>query len=63
MRRVIDQGDQRPMQDHPHAMAALRTLLKEHTPLYQATDLCIETTHQSVQVTVSQIMPWALCKL
>ena len=58
MRRVIDQGDQRPMRDHPHAMTALRALLRERTPLYRGADLCIETTHQSVREISDQLIQW-----
>jgi XRE family aerobic/anaerobic benzoate catabolism transcriptional regulator len=60
MRRVVNQGDQRPMRDHPHAMTALQALLKERTPLYQSADLCVETTEQSVQAIVSQLAAWTL---
>ena len=58
MRRVVNQGDQRPMRDHPHAMTALQALLKERTPLYQSADLCVETTGQSVQAIVSLLASW-----
>ena len=60
MRRVINQGDQRPMRDHPHAMSALRALLKERDPLYRSANLCIESTHQDVHTITSELTQWIL---
>lgn len=58
MRRVIDQGDQRPMRDHPHAMSALRSLLAERDPLYRSADLCLDTTHLSVDELIQRVEEW-----
>lgn len=41
--RVIQQGDRRPMRDHPHAMAELRALLASRAPLYQQADVVVDT--------------------
>ncbi|MGH9370018.1 MAG: shikimate kinase [Vicinamibacterales bacterium] len=42
--RVVQQGDRRPMADHPQAMAELRGLLSARAPLYAAADHTIETS-------------------
>ena len=43
-KRVVGQGDRRPMANHPQAMADLRALLAAREPLYAAADLAIETS-------------------
>ncbi len=52
-RRVLLQGDQRPMRDHPHAMAELRALLAERAPLYARAPHRVETTGRSVPEVVA----------
>lgn len=47
--RVIQQGDQRPMRDHPHAMAELRALLAARRPLYAQADLTVHTSQHSLE--------------
>lgn len=47
--RVIQQGDQRPMRDHPHAMAELRALLAARRPLYAQADLTVNTSAHSLE--------------
>ncbi len=47
--RVIQQGDQRPMRDHPHAMAELRALLGARRPLYARADLTVDTSAQPLE--------------
>jgi XRE family aerobic/anaerobic benzoate catabolism transcriptional regulator len=42
--RVLQQGDQRPMAQHPHAMAELRALLVAREKLYAEADHVIETS-------------------
>ncbi len=44
MNRVRSQGDSRPMQNRPNAMAELRQLLIDRVPLYQQAQLVVETT-------------------
>jgi XRE family aerobic/anaerobic benzoate catabolism transcriptional regulator len=44
MNRVRSQGDNRPMQNRPNAMAELRQLLIDRVPLYQQAQLVVETT-------------------
>lgn len=41
--RVVQQGDRRPMADHPEAMAELRRLLAAREPLYSASDHVVDT--------------------
>ena len=47
--RVIHQGDRRPMRDHPHAMAELRSLLSERDPLYAMATIQVDSHDQSVE--------------
>lgn len=42
--RVVQQGDRRPMADHPQAMAELRRLLTAREPLYAEADHTIDTS-------------------
>lgn len=42
--RVVHQGDNRPMENHPQAMDALRSLLAAREPLYARADLAVDTT-------------------
>lgn len=44
VRRVVAQGDPRPMQDNPHAMDQLRAILAERSPRYAACELAIDTS-------------------
>jgi XRE family aerobic/anaerobic benzoate catabolism transcriptional regulator len=43
MRRVVDQGDLRPMQDNRSAMSDLRAILQSRTPLYARADATLDT--------------------
>jgi XRE family aerobic/anaerobic benzoate catabolism transcriptional regulator len=42
--RVVQQGDRRPMADHPQAMAELRRLLAAREPLYATADHTVDTS-------------------
>jgi len=55
-RRVLRQGDQRPMRDHPHAMTALRALLAERAPLYARAAHRVETTGRAVDEVVALVL-------
>jgi len=46
--RVVAQGDQRPMAEHPHAFAELRALLAARDKLYARADHTIDTTGRRV---------------
>ena len=54
--RVIQQGDRRPMRDHPHAMADLRALLTARKPLYGQADVIVDTTDRSLSEVVEQVV-------
>jgi XRE family aerobic/anaerobic benzoate catabolism transcriptional regulator len=45
--RVVQQGDRRPMADHPEAMAELRRLLAAREPLYAEAAHTVETSGRS----------------
>lgn len=42
--RVVQQGDRRPMADHPQAMGELRRLLAAREPLYATADHTVDTS-------------------
>lgn len=48
MRRVIEQGDLRPMQANADAMDDLRKILEERTPFYEKAHARLDTTGRSV---------------
>jgi XRE family aerobic/anaerobic benzoate catabolism transcriptional regulator len=50
--RVVQQGDRRPMADHPEAMAELRRLLAARQRLYAEADGSVDTSRLGVQGTV-----------
>lgn len=54
--RVIQQGDQRPMRDHPHAMAELRALLAARRPLYEQADLRVDTHERTLDDIVLHVV-------
>lgn len=53
--RVVAQGDTRPMQNHPQAMAELKRRLKEREPLYSQADLNCSTSDRSIASVVAEI--------
>lgn len=48
MRRVVEQGDHRPMQDRENAMAELRTILAARSPLYRRAEIQVDTSKDSL---------------
>ena len=48
MRRVLDQGDLRPMQDSTQAMQELRAILASREPLYRRAELVLDTSGKPV---------------
>ena len=54
-KRVVSQGDRRPMANHPEAMAELRARLAAREPLYAVADYTIETATLSVSQAVDAI--------
>jgi XRE family aerobic/anaerobic benzoate catabolism transcriptional regulator len=59
MKRVLAQGDRRPMANRPNAMAELRSILTAREPLYEQADLTIETAG----LTVNRVAEAALAAL
>lgn len=53
-KRVVAQGDKRPMADHPQAMADLRALLEARQPLYATADYTIDTSGRAVPDVVDE---------
>lgn len=53
--RVVQQGDRRPMADHPEAMAELRRLLALREPLYAQAGATIDTSRLDVDGTVQAL--------
>jgi XRE family aerobic/anaerobic benzoate catabolism transcriptional regulator len=53
--RVVAQGDQRPMREHPHAFAELRALLAARERLYARADHTIETSGRRVAGVVADV--------
>lgn len=58
--RVVDQGDLRPMRDHPRARAELHALLDARRERYALADLALSTDDRSVPELVATIAEWAL---
>jgi XRE family aerobic/anaerobic benzoate catabolism transcriptional regulator len=56
MRRVIEQGDTRPMRDNKRAMEDLRTILESREPLYARADFTVETSGRSVDQTLGELL-------
>ncbi|MFN3202336.1 MAG: shikimate kinase [Bradymonadia bacterium] len=54
--RVIQQGDRRPMRDHPQAMAELKALLAARAPLYQEAHFTVDTASRTVEQVVQEII-------
>ena len=57
--RVVKQGDLRPMQNRPHAMAELKRRLQERDPLYRQAQLQLSTSRRPVPALVDAIASWA----
>jgi XRE family aerobic/anaerobic benzoate catabolism transcriptional regulator len=53
--RVVQQGDRRPMADHPQAMAELRRILTAREPLYALADQTVRTSQLGIEKTVAAI--------
>ncbi len=55
MKRVLAQGDTRPMANNPEAMSDLRRILLEREPLYGKADLTVNTSEKSSASAVAAI--------
>ncbi len=58
-KRVVAQGDHRPMSNDPLAMAHLRDLLGRREALYRTADLVVDTSGQPVEAIVETIQAMA----
>ena len=56
MRRVIAQGDTRPMADNRESMSDLRRIVKVRGPLYRKADLAIDTSANAVSEAVQTMV-------
>lgn len=54
--RVVQQGDRRPMADHPEAMAELRRLLAAREPLYSASDHVVDTSRLGIDAAARAVV-------
>lgn len=54
-RRVLKQGDRRPIDQHPYAREALRELVLQRDPLYARADLVVDTTSVPVARVVDRV--------
>jgi XRE family aerobic/anaerobic benzoate catabolism transcriptional regulator len=54
--RVVQQGDQRPMAQHPHAMAELRALLAARERLYSEAEHVVDTSRLTVEGAVERLV-------
>jgi XRE family aerobic/anaerobic benzoate catabolism transcriptional regulator len=54
-RRVLRQGDRRPIDQHPHAREALRQLVLRRDPLYARADVVVDTTTLPVSRVVDRV--------
>lgn len=59
-RRVVEQGDLRPMRGHPRAMSELRGLLAAREPHYARADLALDTTGRDPHDIAARIARWAM---
>ena len=55
-RRVVAQGDTRPMKNRPSAMAELRALLASRAPLYKEADETIDTSALGLEGSVKRLV-------
>ena len=58
MRRVLGQGDRRPMRDRPRAMEELRELLRERGDRYAECDTSVPTDDEDVGVLAAELAAW-----
>lgn len=56
MRRVIDQGDLRPMRDNRRSMADLRAILASREALYARADVQLDTSGRDVEATLKALL-------
>lgn len=55
-RRVVQQGDRRPMQNNPAAMQELRALLAARTPLYAQAHVTLDTSARTAAQVTAELL-------
>jgi XRE family transcriptional regulator, aerobic/anaerobic benzoate catabolism transcriptional regulator len=53
--RVIEQGDERPMAENPHAFSELKALLTARESLYAASNFVVDTSGKTIEQVVSAV--------
>jgi len=53
--RVIQQGDERPMAQNPHAFSELKALLAAREPVYENANIIVDTSERTVDEVVTQL--------
>ena len=56
MRRVVDQGDTRPMRDNKRAMEDLRAILASREALYAKADFTVDTSGRTPAETLAAVL-------
>lgn len=56
MRRVVEQGDHRPMADRADAMQELRAILANREPRYARSEVLIDTSRQPLESTLDRLV-------
>jgi len=56
MKRVVEQGDHRPMADRADAMQELRAILADREPRYAHSEVLIDTSAQSLESTIERLV-------
>ena len=56
MRRLVEQGDVRPMENQEDAMSGLRQILSERHELYAAAHASIDTNDKSIEDCVAELI-------
>ena len=52
---LIEQGDERPMAENPHAFSELKALLTARESLYAASNLVVDTSGKTVEQVVDSV--------
>ncbi len=55
-KRVIAQGDARPMAKNPHAFEQLRSLLADRIPRYELADVIVDTSRKTVESVAAAVL-------
>lgn len=58
--RVVDQGDLRPMRNHPRARQELAELLAERADRYARADITVDTSGKTVAEVTAELARWVL---